>query len=436
MGSSKASGSAVEQILYAPKGVMSGLKTLAWWLFPRDPVTGAYLPPEQAPWFMPMQPYEGLLPGQQPIPEQYMHGLGTVGAMQDWLMGAGSPQAAMAPYMTGAVGALQQAGDITGQATDVVGRGMGFLEQAAQALFPIAQGALTSGLEQAAARYYESLQPRVETDIATALERAGLGGTRYSSGAQQAIGDVMEAFYSDYMKNLMQAAQTGAELQTRAALGTPQLGSAAGSLGGILGDIARAQAEQARAYADLAQLEALMNLQTAQTAGQLGKTEMAGAGELWSMTGKPIESAYQEHLRQAYYPMELMQTLVSALRPRKVKQQSSSSAKGGCCFIFLEAYDGHLPWVVRAYRDQHMTDQNRRGYYRLADKLVPLMRKSKVIKHLVRFLMTRPMTFYGRYFYKLNPWGVLGAPITAFWLLVFNWLGRKAPYIRSNGEVV
>ena len=627
MGSSSAKGSGLEQILYAPKGVMSGLKTIAWWLFPRDPITGEYLPPEQAPWFMPMQPYEGLLPGQQPIPDEFTESLQNVMGLQDWLMGSEGPMGAVqgpiqdvyqtvqdalqqgnvteaiAPYVQDVMntlggldpnaamnallgpigqatnilggmeafnpmayslepaqrgletlnriltgpenplalmsGPLGRAEEFLGMTTGMAGagagmaqRGMQFLEQAGQALFPIAQGGLTKGLEQAAERYYESLKPLMTRDIAQTLEQTGLGGARYSSGAQRALSDVEQQFYSNYMKNLMQAAQTGAELQTRAALGTPELGRGAaalagtmaslgglglgaagteadiakmlgqtalgmGSLAGQYTDLSRAlaqaatqggqlqlgtagmysdigrimsgaattgqelilnQAELLRGlaglvgtgaaqtgqiglqgagqYGDIARLLGQIGIQTGQLGAEIGRIGMSGAQSMWEMIGQGIAAPYQEYLRQSYYPMELMQTLISALRPRRVKQESSSSAKGGCCFIFLEAYDGKLPWVVRAYRDQHMTPKNRRGYYRLADKLVPLMRKSRAVKHLVRFLMTKPMTFYGKYFYKLNPWGVLAAPITAFWLLVFDLMGRKAPYVRSNGEVV
>jgi hypothetical protein len=280
------------------------------------------------------------------------------------------------------------------------------------------------------------LKPLVGRDIAQALEMTGLGGARYSSGAQRALSDVEKEFYSKYMANLMQAAQTGAELQTRAALGTPELGRGAASLAGAMANLGGLGLGAAGIEADIANMLAQTSLGMGSLGLEAGRAGMSGAQTMWEMTGQGLAAPYQEYLRQSYYPTELMQSLISALRPRQVKQQSSSSAKGGCCFIFLEAYDGRLPWVVRAYRDQHMTSRNRRGYYRLADKLVPLMRKSKIVKHLVRFLMTKPMTFYGKYFYKLNPWGVLAAPITAFWLCVFDLMGRKAPYVRSNGEVV
>jgi len=489
MGSSSAKGSGLEQILYAPKGVMSGLKTLSWWLFPRDPITGAYLPPEQAPWYMPMQPYEGLLPGQQPIPPEFTQSLQNIMDLQRWLspVQGVDPNAAMSALVgplgqatnilggTGALGHMTDvlrpapsgtetsAGSVTSsgsplalmggplsraeQFLDTVmqmaktgsgmaGEGMQFLRQAAQTLFPIAHGSLTKGLEQAAERYYESLRPLLARDIAQTLETAGLGGTRYSSGAQRALGEVGQEFYSNYMRNLMQAAQTGAELQTRAALGTPELGRGAAGLAGAMASLGGLGLGAAGIETDIGKLLSQTALGMGQLGAEAGRLGMSGAQTMWEMTGQGLAAPYQEYLRQSYYPMELMQTLISALRPRQVKEQSSSSAKGGCCFVFLEAYDGKLPWVVRAYRDQHMTPRNRRGYYRLADKLVPLMKKSRVVKHLVRFLMTKPMTFYGKYFYKLNPWGVLAAPITAFWLLIFDLIGRKAPYVRSNGEVV
>jgi hypothetical protein len=480
MGSSSARGSGLEQILYAPKGVMSGLKTLAWWLFPRDPITGAYLPPEQAPWYMPMQPYEGLLPGQQPIPPEFTQSLQNIMDLQRWLSSAQNVVGPLgqATNILGTAGAIGHMTDVLrpapsisatptstvastggplasiaaplGRVEDFLGmtaqmaqegagmakRGMGFLEQAAGALFPIAHGSLTRGLEQAAERYYESLKPLLERDIAQTLEAAGLGGARYSSGAQRALSEVGQEFYSNFMKNLMQAAQTGAELQTRAALGTPELGRGAAGLAGAMANLGGLGLGAAGIEADIANMLAQTSLGMGRLGLEAGRAGMSGAQTMWEMTGQGLAAPYQEYLRQSYYPMEIMQTLVSALRPRQIKQQSSSSAKGGCCFIFLEAYDGKLPWVVRAYRDQHMTPKNRRGYYRLADKLVPLMRKSKIVKHLVRFLMTKPMTFYGKYFYKLNPWGVLAAPIAAFWLLIFDLMGHKAPYVRSNGEVV
>jgi hypothetical protein len=110
--------------------------------------------------------------------------------------------------------------------------------------------------------------------------------------------------------------------------------------------------------------------------------------------------------------------------------------KANCCFIFLEANDGVLHPTVRRYRDEHLTTLNRRGYYKLADFLVPKMQHSLVWKLTVRLLMTAPMTSYGKYFYSEGKIGRLFYPLATFWLKVYEILGKNGPYIRSNGEII
>ncbi len=115
---------------------------------------------------------------------------------------------------------------------------------------------------------------------------------------------------------------------------------------------------------------------------------------------------------------------------------TGSQWQGGlCCFIFMESYGGLLD-IVRKYRDEHMTDKNRRGYYRLADKIVPLMKKSQPFKWTVKLFMTTPMVSYGKYYYGKGKLGIIFKPIVKFWLKVFDWLGKGKFYVRSNGEVI
>lgn len=116
-----------------------------------------------------------------------------------------------------------------------------------------------------------------------------------------------------------------------------------------------------------------------------------------------------------------------------------NSGGGGCCFIFLEARYGNgvMDRVVRKYRDEHMTDKNRRGYYKVAEVLVPLMRKSKVVKTLVRLTMTDPMVAYGKAFYgEGTKLGLVFKPVAKFWIGLFDYMGGDHPFIRENGEVV
>ena len=108
---------------------------------------------------------------------------------------------------------------------------------------------------------------------------------------------------------------------------------------------------------------------------------------------------------------------------------------GKCCFIFIASH-GFLHPIVRKYRDKKMNTRNRRGYYWLADKLVPLMEKNKIAAWMVKWLMVKPMTCYGKYYYNLGRMGALYAPITAIWRGIFNLLGHRPPYQRQGTEEV
>lgn len=121
------------------------------------------------------------------------------------------------------------------------------------------------------------------------------------------------------------------------------------------------------------------------------------------------------------------------------KAPDGGGGGGLCCFIFLEARygNGTMDSVVRRYRDEHMTDQNRRGYYKASEFLVPLMRKYKPVKWAVRLMMTDPMVAYGRAYYGTgSKLGYIFKPIADFWLKTFAYLGGNHPFIRENGEVV
>ena len=120
------------------------------------------------------------------------------------------------------------------------------------------------------------------------------------------------------------------------------------------------------------------------------------------------------------------------------KKSGGGGGGGGCCFIMLEARygNGTMDEVVRRYRDEYMTQRNRRGYYKLAEVLVPLMRKSKVFKWVVTKTFADPLVAYGKYYYGQNKYGVLYSPIKSFWMKVFDVLGGKTEFIRENGEVV
>jgi hypothetical protein len=111
---------------------------------------------------------------------------------------------------------------------------------------------------------------------------------------------------------------------------------------------------------------------------------------------------------------------------------------GGCCFIMLEARygDGTMDSVVRRYRDEKITDRNKRGYYKLAEVFVPLMRESKIFKFMVAKTFADPLVSYGKYHYGENRHGWIFKPVERFWMKVFNVLGNDTKFIRENGETV
>ena len=113
-----------------------------------------------------------------------------------------------------------------------------------------------------------------------------------------------------------------------------------------------------------------------------------------------------------------------------------------CCAIFLEARygNGTMDRVVRRYRDEMMTARNRRGYYKLSEVLVPMMRKSRFFKFLVCSLFVDPCVCWAKWNYR-EPgfWGRLGwifTPIKSFWSSIFEYLGGDHEFIRANGEVI
>lgn len=125
-------------------------------------------------------------------------------------------------------------------------------------------------------------------------------------------------------------------------------------------------------------------------------------------------------------------------KAEEMAANSGGGGGGGCCFILLEARygNGTMDEVVRRYRDENMNEKNRRGYYKMAEVVVPMMRKSKVFKWLVKKTMADPLVAYGKYYYGKNKWGWMMKPVADFWLKTFEYLGGEHEFIRENGEVV
>jgi hypothetical protein len=70
----------------------------------------------------------------------------------------------------------------------------------------------------------------------------------------------------------------------------------------------------------------------------------------------------------------------------------SSTVGSVCCFIFMEAYNGNIPWYVRASRDAHKTPDMTRGYRIFGMFAIPQMKKHGIMRRLINATMINPLT--------------------------------------------
>lgn len=92
--------------------------------------------------------------------------------------------------------------------------------------------------------------------------------------------------------------------------------------------------------------------------------------------------------------------------------------------------------AIRYVRDAVCTQEQRRGYYILSEKWVPVFKDKPTLTRLGYHLVVRPQVNFGN--------TLLGntnkAPISTFaaklWLKVFGFAATKEPFVRNNGEVV
>lgn len=123
--------------------------------------------------------------------------------------------------------------------------------------------------------------------------------------------------------------------------------------------------------------------------------------------------------------------LQSTLQPLSYQGSFANSAQGyahsfgenvNCCFIFLEAYNGKLPWYVRALRDRYyeQSPEVAIGYKQMAKWLVPFMRRSRLVRLFVNCTLVKPLTSYGAWLYGLNRTGWIFKPVKELWFNIWK----------------
>jgi hypothetical protein len=178
-----------------------------------------------------------------------------------------------------------------------------------------------------------------------------------------------------------------------------------------------------------------------QNARNLTDLSIAEEGQRFQTRGGILQGQIQDATNANNYAQDNWKTRANTLAGLSQGEQQQTAAlanraqdKGACCFIFAEA-DALSP-VVRRYRDEHMTELNRRGYYKLAEVLVPYMRHSRLVKNAVKLAMITPLTSYGEWHYSRRGFGFIFKPIKNFWMRAFDFLGGEHKFIRDNGEIV
>ncbi len=116
------------------------------------------------------------------------------------------------------------------------------------------------------------------------------------------------------------------------------------------------------------------------------------------------------------------QGVASSFGANNVYSGGSGGGLASCCFIFMEIYNGTLPWYVREERDYYYKKDPRLsiGYKKMAKWLVPLMKESRLVKTLVNWTMVKPITYYGGWKHNLNSFGWLTNPIRILWFTIWK----------------
>ena len=79
---------------------------------------------------------------------------------------------------------------------------------------------------------------------------------------------------------------------------------------------------------------------------------------------------------------------------------------------------------VRKYRDEQLNETNKAGYYKLAQVVVPMMRKYKLIKWFFKYGFASPAKSWAKWYYHKKGIGWVFEPLRRFWLGLFMYLGK------------
>ena len=145
---------------------------------------------------------------------------------------------------------------------------------------------------------------------------------------------------------------------------------------------------------------------------------------------------------------------IDAVVPKEVQQVGDTVVEGakslwdnsvgkvasGKCIIVTActSQDSEEVNISREYRDKFLTPEQLRGYYMIAEKAVPWIQHSPLVKRLVKRLLVDHLIAYGRYALDKGPYpGPLAHFVTKQFLRLCGTVGSKRRhFVRCNGETV
>jgi hypothetical protein len=110
------------------------------------------------------------------------------------------------------------------------------------------------------------------------------------------------------------------------------------------------------------------------------------------------------------------------------------------CIIVTCCHGRHSEQVqiAREYRDNFMTPRKIRGYYVMAEKVVPFMKRHRTAKHIIASQLVARLVRYGRSMLKktTEPPSMTDTLVTASFLGLCSAFGTCVrQYVRATGEV-
>jgi hypothetical protein len=113
---------------------------------------------------------------------------------------------------------------------------------------------------------------------------------------------------------------------------------------------------------------------------------------------------------------------------------------GADCIIVTVCTDRHSPEVniARKYRDRYLDEDQLRGYYALAEKIVPILERNAKVRNNVKKWLVDRLIDYGAYRLGANMdrprWS--SVIVSKIFLAAIKTIGMILPvYVRRNGEV-